>query len=61
MLTLAAWWAFGALVFLAAFWCDGEITVEDAALAFACGISWPVFLPIYLLARYGKRVIWRRK
>ncbi len=61
MTIIAAWWLFGTLALLVAFWFDGEIRVQAAFLAIVGGAGWPLFLPIYLLARYGDRVIWRRK
>lgn len=61
MTIIIAWWCFSTFAFLVAFWTEGSITVFDLAGAVAFGFGWPIFLPIYLIARYGDRVIWRRK
>ncbi|KUY74569.1 hypothetical protein WI25_01460 [Burkholderia cepacia] len=58
---IIAWWCFGTFAFLVAFWFERKITISDMACAIGCGCFWPLFLAIYLLARYGDRVVWRRK
>ncbi|WP_186076161.1 hypothetical protein [Burkholderia gladioli] len=61
MIIFAAFWLLGTLAILVVFSIDGEIRVNDVALAVASGWGWPIFVPLFLIGRYGDRVIWRRK